>query len=156
MPCTTHSQFSGRFLPHGLSQLQFPQVDEGCAEYSPSLSLLFSVPGSTSSSQPQPLETLPGFAQGPASGWPSSHNRRQTRRGGAAHCQKDRGKLRRGRKVKVSRNPQSLWRTEHEDTQGQREETGTVPSGDGHGGHSRDGTLTQDNMSLMRERRGGG
>lgn len=57
----------------------------------------------------------------------------------------------------MSRNPQSLWRTEHEDTQGQREETGTVvPSGDGHGGHSRDGTLTQDNMSLMRERRGGG
>lgn len=56
----------------------------------------------------------------------------------------------------MSRNPQSLWRTEHEDTQGQREETGTVPSGDGYGGHSRDGTLTQDNMSLMRERRGGG
>lgn len=67
LPCTSHSQFSGRFLPHGLSQLQFPQADDGCAEYSLSLSFLFSVPGSTSSSQPQPLETLPAFAQGPAS-----------------------------------------------------------------------------------------
>lgn len=74
------------------------------------------------------------------------------RRGGCS-LSKDRGKLRKGRKVKIPRNPHSLLRTEHKDTQGQREETGTVPQREGHGGSSKDGALTQDNMSLVRERK---
>lgn len=117
LPCTTHSQFSGLFLPHGLSQLQFLQVDDGCAEYSLSLSLLFSIPGPTSSSQPQPLETLPRLKVLPQLAQLSQQKANEKRRG--CSLSERRGKLRKGRKVKVSRNPQCLRRTEHKDTQDQ-------------------------------------
>lgn len=71
LPIPSSQEGGEVLLPHGLSWLQSQKVEDGCAEYSLRLSLLFSISGPTPSSQPQLLETLPVLDQDPAPAGPA-------------------------------------------------------------------------------------
>lgn len=73
-----------------------------------SLSLLFSIPGPILSNRPHPLEPFSDFDQDPASAGPALTPEGNRERKGAAHCRvgAGRGKLKKGRKVKVPKPPE--------------------------------------------------